>query len=62
MIVIIVVVPCLLLLVNKCQSEAPEGYHVVSVVCGVVCTVIFVSNPTTVLGLCFGCVVLSLGL
>ena len=60
MIVIIVVVPCLLLLVNKCQSEAPEGYHVVSVVGGMVCTVIFVSNPTTVLRLC--CVALSLGL
>ena len=29
---------------------------------GVVCTVIFVSNTTTVLRLCYGCVVLLLGL
>ena len=61
--------PCLLLLItlsvvvnNECCSEAHRGCCWVCVVVGWggVCTVIFMSNPTTVLRLC--CVALLLGL
>ena len=72
LLILLLLWPCLLLLVtsylvvvNKCLSEAPEGHSWVSVVGWwgrEVCTVIFISNPTTVLRLCCGCVMLSLGL
>ena len=55
-----------LIVINECRSEAPGGCCWVSVVggwgvgWGGVCKVIFVSNPTTVLRLCY--IVLLLGL